>query len=363
MKGKKKMALYITLAILILAVVSVLVILPPSKGKIPAFWDENGEIVANSIAEKTWVDIDGAKIGMILLGKNQNNPVLLVCGGGPGIPEYLLENLMPSALTEHFVVAYFDYRGTGLSYDKVNPDEITSERYLADVDALTDYLSSRFNREKIYIMGHSFGSYIALNASKNHPEKYEAYLAVSQAVKQKESEYLAYDYMLEEYKNQGNSSMVSKLEKVPIKTSEESYKEYFSSGLRDKAMHGLGVGTTRDMKSVISGIFFPSLKMKAYTPSERINIWKGKKAANKFAVHNDSQNYDAFEKVKELDIPIYFFAGKYDYTCAEPLQKKYFEAIQAPEKEYFLYENSAHSPVFEEYDTTDKNLRKILNKE
>ena len=74
--------------------------------------------------------------------------------------------------------------------------------------------------------------------------------------------------------------MISQFEEYPIKTSDEAYKEYHVSRLRDTAMHDLGVCSTRKMKSVITELFFPSLRCTAYTMGERINIWKGKLASN-----------------------------------------------------------------------------------
>lgn len=362
MRLNKKIILFISIAIVGLLIITTLIILPPSKGEIPSFCDKNGNFMPNSIAEKTWLNVNDTKLGLIILGENKNNPVLLFCGGGPGIPEYLMESFYSSVLTKHFVVVYFDYRGTGLSYEKVDPNKMTTEQYLNDVDMITDYLRNQFNTTKIYLMGHSFGTYIGLNAAHNHPEKYKAYLAISQTTIPKESEIRAYDYMLNEYKKRNDSSKVSEFKKYPIKNSEEAFIEYRTSSLRDDAMHELGVGTTRDMNSVIYDIFFPSLKCTSYTIGERINIWRGKIASNKFKVTSDGFNYNTFEKIESLDIPIYFFAGKYDYTCNEELQREYYEFIKAPEKKYYLYENSSHSPVFEDDEMTDKILKEILNK-
>lgn len=115
-------------------------------------------------------------------------------------------------------------------------------------------------------------------------------------------------------------------------------------------MHDLGVGTTRDMRSVMSGIFFPSLRCTVYTPMERINIWRGKMFAKNTTVVTDSMHFNAFEQVPSLKVPIYFFAGAYDYTCLYSLQKEYYAQIQAPLKGFYTFENSAHSPLFEEPD-------------
>lgn len=141
------------------------------------------------------------------------------------------------------------------------------------------------------------------------------------------------------------------------------YTKYFSSSLRDTAMHELGVGTTRDMDSVITGIFFPSLRCKAYTWQERINLWRGKGLSAQFPVVNDSTHFNAFNEVPSLQIPIYFFAGKYDYTCCFDLQYEYYEQIDAPIKEFYVFENSAHSPIFEEPEEAAKLFEEILEAE
>ena len=346
---KKKMLWGIVPAALILIV---LFVLPPSNGELPK---------THSLREKTFLETDGTKLGLILLSDKTDNPVLLVCGGGPGIPQYLLESLYPSVLPEYFTVCYFDYRGTGLSYDSAaNPDSMTAERYIDDTLQVTEYLKERFGQDKIYIMGHSFGTFVALNTVKQHPEHYIAYLAMSQTCDQRRSELTAYAYMRNRYEELGDRSMVKQFDKYRIRESEEDYRRYTGSGLRDKAMHALGVGTTADMDNVITGLFFPSLRIKAYTPLERINIWRGKAASGKFAVHNESRQFNAFEAVPGIEIPVYFFAGENDMTCCTSLQKEYYEKVEAPEKEFFLYEGCAHSPIYEDAERTREILDSIL---
>ncbi|MCR5025454.1 MAG: alpha/beta hydrolase [Lachnospiraceae bacterium] len=339
--------LLILIPIVLIAAI-ILIIIPPGMGKLPGTHD---------LREKIFVEKDGGNLGLILLSDNTDNPVLLVCGGGPGIPQYLLESLYPSVLPEYFTVCYFDYRGTGLSYESgIDPDNMTTEQYIEDTLYLTDYLKKRFGREKIYIMGHSFGTYIALNTVAKHPENYVAYLAISQICDQHRSEQIAYDFMRTCYEDEGNSSMVSRFDKYNIAESREDYKRYTNSSLRDKAMHSLGVGTTADMDNVITDLFLPSLRLMAYTPSERINIWRGKVHSGKFAVHNESGTFNAFEKIPRVEIPVYFFVGENDMTCCASLQKEYYEKIEAPEKRFYFYEGCAHSPIYEDREKTREIL-------
>ena len=113
-------------------------------------------------------------------------------------------------------------------------------------------------------------------------------------------------------------------------------------------MHDLGVGTTANMHSVISGIFFPSLRCKAYTWPERINIWKGKAASKDFPVEQDTiERFNAFNDVPQVEIPVLFLVGKHDYTCCASLQELYYRTLQAPAKAIYTFENAAHSPIYE----------------
>ena len=133
---KKKM-LWIIIPLVILLLM-LLIVLPPSFGKLPK---------GHNLSEKTFLEVDGARIGLILLSDKPDNPVLLVCGGGPGIPQYLMESLYPSVLPEYFTVCYWDYYGEGLSYDSdIDPDEITIERLAYDAHAVAEYLKKEFKK-------------------------------------------------------------------------------------------------------------------------------------------------------------------------------------------------------------------------
>ena len=86
---------------------------------------------------------NGASLGMFIMALDRNNPVLLFLGGGPGIPEYLMEQEYPSGLENHFIICYLEYRGTSLSY---NPDiaaeDMTITQYVNDVVSVTNSLRS-----------------------------------------------------------------------------------------------------------------------------------------------------------------------------------------------------------------------------
>jgi pimeloyl-ACP methyl ester carboxylesterase len=169
---------------------------------------------------------------------------------------------------------------------------------------------------------------------------------VAQISDQLKSEKLAYDYMLKKFRENGNTKMVKKLEAAPVTLTEGTTDEYRS--LRDPAMHSLGIGTTHDMKSVISGIFLPSLFTPDYNLIEKFNMWHGKARSGISIIWSEIMSTDLSKKVPELMLPTYFFEGIYDYTCSYSEAKAYFEKLKAPVKGFYTFGQSAHSPLFEE---------------
>jgi len=320
-----------------------------SPGKPVPFLDETGKPLTGSISEKTFVAINGVEQGMFIKSKDSKNPVLLFVHGGPGMPEYWLTDHYPTGLEELFTVVWWEQRGAGLSYSaEIAPETMTAEQFVDDTIAVTNYLRQRFGQEKIYLMAHSWGSYIGIQAAVREPDLYYAYIGVGQISHQIQSEQQAYQYALAYYKENGDTNMLRKLEAAPPTPTVPLPAAY--EALRDVYMHGAGIGTTRDMDSVVTGIFLPSWKFREYSLAEKFNLWRGKfySRSRRFSLWDKMQITDLSQQVTELEIPVYFFHGLYDYTCAYPLAMEYFEQLEAPVKGFYTFENSAHSPMFEE---------------
>jgi pimeloyl-ACP methyl ester carboxylesterase len=301
----------------------------------------------NSISEKVWVNINGIEQGMFIESQNDANPVLLVVHGGPGMPDHFLTNRYPTGLEELFTGVWWEQRGTGLSFRAdLPPETMTVDQFVADILAVTNYLRSRFGKEKIYLMGHSWGSFIGIQAAAQAPQLYEAYIGMAQMSYQLESERLAYEFMLKRFKQKGDTKMVRRLERAPVTATGGTPDGYLA--LRDKGMHSLGIGTTHDMKSVISGIFIRSWLASEYSLREKINLWRGRSFSRRFGLWDKVLRTDLSTVVPSLEILVYFFHGRYDYTCSYDLARQYFRKLDAPLKGFYTFEHSAHNPVLEE---------------
>ncbi|MGV8849138.1 MAG: alpha/beta fold hydrolase [Propionibacteriaceae bacterium] len=326
----------------VLALAAVLVLVSP--GRPTPFVDAHGKVLPGSISEKIHVTINGVEQGMFIKGKDSSNPVLLYLHGG--MPDCFLTQDYPTGLDEYFTVVWWEQRGSGLSYSSdVPPESVNPDQLVSDTLSMTNYLRERFGQQKIYLMGHSGGTFIGIQAAAQAPELYLAYIGVAQMSDQLESEKLAYAYMLQRFKDDGNATMVRTLEEAPVTDSIPLPDSYLS--VRDSSMHSLGIGTTHDMRSVVTGVLLRSFENREYTLAEKINMWRGKLFSGS-CLWNLQLSTDLTTKVTRLEIPVYFFHGAYDYTVSYPLAKSYYERLDAPLKGFYTFARSAHSPLFEE---------------
>lgn len=167
---------------------------------------------------------------------------------------------------------------------------------------------------------------------------------MAQVADQLRSEVMAREVMIEAYRDRGDTRTANRLDAAPVSLEGGMSDAYLS--LRDAATHGLGGGTTRDMTSVISGVFLPVMRLPVYTLQEKIGLWRGK-ARSREALWEEILHTNLSERMERLEIPMHFFIGAHDLTAMPALSRELFDRIDAPEKHYHVFENSAHPPLFE----------------
>ena len=240
----------IVVAFVVAGVFTLALVFAWSPGRPDPVRDDAG-LVPAAVNEKIWVEINGVEQGMFLRGRDPGTPVLLFVHGGPGMPEYFLDRTRPTGLEQVFTVCWWEQRGAGLSYRAARaPAPITVEQLVDDTLAVADYLRHRFDVPKIYLMGHSWGSFVGIQAVARAPQRYHAYIGVGQLCRQLASEAEAYAYLAEEFPRRGLTRLARRIAAAPPPTGIPLSKAYLR--LRDPALHQMGAGTTRDMRSVLT---------------------------------------------------------------------------------------------------------------
>lgn len=319
----------------------------------------------NGISEIQYLEINNTKQYVLIRGKDINNPVLLFLHGGPGASATALLRKFNSELEDHFTVVYWDQRNAGKSYNKKTPaEEIKVAKYIQDVDTLTAYLKNRFNVDKIFLLGHSWGSRLGMYAIQKNPEDYIAYVGIGQELASYEGELLSYQYSLKKAKEANNLKAIKELEEIGEPQSGDYTKMYKNGfwGLVRQKDWLLKLGGERFARTNHSDWIFSIWFSREYSLGDLIKYAKSSGfSAGNIIYDPDFNNIDFFKQIPEVKVPVFFISGAYDYNTPWELVERYSKTLQAPQKEFIKFEKSGHSPVFEEHERFNKEIIRIYN--
>ncbi len=299
------------------------------------------------------VELGGVEQSILIRGADRDNPVLLWLHGGPGVPAMPLAHRYDGELVEHFVVVHWDQRGAGRSYDPgLTEADLTTERYVSDTHELVEKLEGRFGEEKVYLVGHSWGSALGALAVERHPEDFHAFVGVGQLVDNRESDEIAYAHALEEARRRGDGEALAALEELgppPWETLEQG-SEF--AGLNAE----LGGVTHRPVPNqVVTAALSPAYSLGDVYASAR---------GARFSVDamlDDLDQIDLLKQAPRLMVPVYIFQGRHDYATPWPLAERYFEALEAPRgKDLVWFGRSGHALRAEEPKKFDEELLRVL---
>lgn len=311
---------------------------------------------ANGIESLESARLGGVEQTIYLRGWDRDKPVLLFLHGGPGMPEMPLARDFGLRLEEHLVVVHWDQRGAGNSCTAAaSDDSLNLEQYLADTLELTNLLRGRFGVEKIYLVGHSWGSVLGVLTAQRHPELFHAYVGIGQVVNMQRGEEISYRFVVERAEAENNEEALEELASVhpPYSSTQElMIQRSWLSHYHGDLLAGGGLA------KIASAV----LKSPEYGLGKKLSIY-GCAMNSLDQAWGDLQKIDFLRDVPRLDLPVYFFVGRHDYNTPFELVEEFYEALEAPHKEIVWFENSAHAPNLEEPDRYQEILvRKVLAK-
>ncbi len=316
------------------------------REKQPRITYENGMPLENSITKWVEVTLGNSEQWLSIRGADQNNPVLLFLHGGPGTPETPFLLKYNSDLENIITVVSWDQRGSGKSFSKETPPEsMNVNQFIADTHELTQYLKEKFGKEKIYLMGHSWGSLIGIRAVHQYPEDYHAYLAIAQTSDVQREELLTYERVLEQAKEANNMSAVKELEKLGKQREMHSSGER-GKGIKLKWVRYFGGAAFHKDKSIWPWMK-DILKSQVYSLREKLNYPKGAAFSLK-CLYDDIRDIQLQKEIKSVKVPVYFFHGAFDNQVPLSVAREFFEGLKAPEKNFVVFDNSAHGVMYEE---------------
>ena len=303
----------------------------------------DGESLPGSIAELTRVEIGGHDLAMMIRGHSVDDPVLLFLAGGPGGSELGAFRRHANGLEEDFVVVTFDQRGTGKSYDQLEPTStLTLDNAIADVLEVSRYLRERFEEDRIYLVGQSWGSTLGVLAVQREPELFRAFVGVGQMVNQRETDRIFYEDTLAWAREAGNTGLVGALTEL----GPPPYENVLGYETALSYEHDV-YPYDHTPNSEGEGGFSENLVVEEYSLAEQVHTLGA--FTDVFTIlYPQLQEIDFRVDATQLDVPVYLVQGRYEARGRSELAEEWFEMLAAPYKEMIVFDTSGHRPLFEQ---------------
>ncbi len=301
------------------------------------------------VSEKKYVNIGGIEQWITIEGSDVKNPVILFIHGGPGSVLSPYSDQIYGSWKDEFTVVQWDQRGAGRTFGKNvtgNVEEymfsnpLTIEQMVNDGIELAEYLIQHLGKEKIILLGSSWGSVLGLKMALKHPDLFYAYVGHSQIVNPTQNMQYGYDEVIKHAENANDQEAIEKLKLLgppPYGSAKDVgqlnriIKKYENAGVTPAPASWWNVApeydNETDSKNRYNGDDYSFVH---YAGFEKLGI-KAMSADINFM--KDGLN---------VQIPVFLIQGEKDITTPKNFSRAYFEKLNAPEKEYFLVADAAH---------------------
>ena len=357
MAGPMRSLLQAAPLVLLAVLVVALAVLNGIPARTPPILDANGEPLPGSIAELREVSLGGQKQTIMIRAHSADLPVLLYLSGGPGQSDLPYSRVLFADLTQDFVVVSWDQRGTGKSYPALAPIEtLTLEQAVADTIELTGYLRERFDEEKIYLMGESWGTTLGVLAVQQRPDLYYAWIGSGQMVSQRETDRRLYRDVLDLAERTGDEALREQMlayGEPPY--ADTPYPNAAVMGYYDALGEPYRPPQDYIERGTAANLGPWGIMGSEYNLVEKVNVLRG--LIDMFTVmYPQLQEIDFRQDVPRLDVPVIILDGAAELAARRELALAWYEQLDAPSKRIYTFENAGHSVAFEQF----TELRRIL---
>jgi pimeloyl-ACP methyl ester carboxylesterase len=136
----------------------------------------------NGIDERMYVNIGGIDQWVQIRGQNRNNPVILCLHGGPG-GSWIAQTTVFLPWEKDFTVVQWDQRGTGKTLETTGPtiaDAMSTDHMTQDGIEVSEFVRNHLHKDKIILLGFSWGSLLGVHMAKQRPDLFYAYVGTGQ---------------------------------------------------------------------------------------------------------------------------------------------------------------------------------------
>jgi pimeloyl-ACP methyl ester carboxylesterase len=293
----------------------------------------------NGVDEARYVELGGIEQWITIRGEDRNNPVLLVLHGGPGDATNPWGYAGFRSWLKTFTVVQWDQRGAGRTLGRNGPSlapTITIERMAQDGIELAELLRKTLQKNKIILVGHSWGSILGVFMAKTRPDLFYAFVGTGQIADPAKNYRVAYDALLEKAERLGDPRAIRELKEVGPPP--------YANG-RGYAVQRKWSNLFEGADSFIASMFGLALAAPGYSLGD-INDWAEGQNLSGQRLIPQTNALEPKELGGEFALPVFVIQGAEDFTTPTSLARSYLRSIRAPRKAFVVIEGGGHFAVF-----------------
>lgn len=313
------------------------------RPRTPPVRSEDGREIEGAVASLERIELGGSPQWILVRG-DPAKPLVVFLHGGPGMPTMWMAHRFQRPLEDEFLLVHWDQRGAGKSFaERPPPETMTDERILADALELIDTLSRRYRKDRVVLVGHSWGTYVGTLFARRHPERLHAYVGIGQVTGSAERDSIVEAWIAARARESGETEAIADVEERGTAAQEEWLFRFGGE------IHG----ETSFMPFVWTGLKAPEYGLMDVPRVPRGSSWSSEH------MREIALDGPLHEEIRCLAVPVRLFVGRHDYVTPAELAVDWLERLEAPSKGVVRFEDSAHFPHYEEPDRFADALREV----
>lgn len=276
-----------------------------------------------------------------------HEPLILFLHGGPGVVQVPMLTKYCQSIYDNFLLVHWDQRGAGRSYHFLDKTSLTVQTLVHDGVELARVLCQKFSKNKVILLGHSWGTALGVLMCKASPGLFHKYIGIGQVGNWLKGEHISYRYALDQAIKKKESVAVRLLDKIGT----PPYKSIVELLIQRALLIRFGGGMYR-AKSALNMI--PEYVLWGKTSFLRMPQTTAGSWYSAVSLWEQCLEIDLNILAPALQVPVCIITGRYDYQIPFACAEEYFNNLVAPEKTWYWFENSAHTPFIEETEKFNK---------
>lgn len=304
----------------------------------------------HGIDEQSFVRLNGLDQWVTIRGEDRRNPVLLIVAGGPGNSLVPLQALF-RPWEKYFTIVQWDQRGAGRTLEAngtAGQGAMTLDQFTRDGLKLTEFLRFHLGKDRIVLLGDSFGTVVGVRMAKAQPAYFSAYVGTAQVIASAEQEVIDYGAVLKKVRAARDSDSAQALSRI----GPPPYKSL------DAIMVERGISSRYDTEAERD--FYPSaVRLVLFAPDTTLPdiyymLRYGSFAAE--AMIDEILRYDTRKLGPDFAVPIFVFNGDRDAITPPQLSRAWVEGLHAPQKAFVILKGGGHNAILTMPDAFLKEL-------